>query len=91
MNILDLLTLLSYVALNIDIVLQIRRIYQTKSSHDLSLFGLTIRYVAILVILIKFVSLSDVSLVIGQGLITVTFTAYFALAVLYFLRRKKHK
>ena len=89
MNILDFLTLLSYVALNIDIVLQIRRIYQTKSSYDLSLFGLTIRYVAILIILVKFVSLGDVSLVIGQGLITITFTAYFVLAVLYFLRRKR--
>jgi hypothetical protein len=34
MTILDLLTLLSYIALNVDILFQIQRIYQTKSSRD---------------------------------------------------------
>ncbi len=89
MNILDILTLLSYIALNVDIILQIRRIYETKSSHDLSLLGLVIRYIAILVILIKFVSLDDLPLIIGQGLIAATFTIYFAFAVMYFLHRQR--
>ena len=89
MNLLDILTVLSYVALNIDILLQISRIYKTKSSKDLSLLGMSIRYLAILIVLIKFVSLSDVSLIIGQALITLTFTVYFVLAVVYFRRRKK--
>ncbi|OVE79568.1 hypothetical protein BVY00_00040 [bacterium G20] len=89
MSTLDWFTLLSYVALNIDVVFQIRRIYQTKSSSDLSLTGMFIRCAAIVVILIKFISLSDLSLTIGQALITVTFTIYFMLAVLYFMQRKK--
>jgi uncharacterized protein with PQ loop repeat len=89
MHILDVLTILSYLALNIDIILQIKRIYKTKSSEDLSLSGMTIRYVAILVILIKFVSLSDMPLMIGQGIIAVTFTIYFVLAMLYFWHRHK--
>lgn len=87
MTLLDLLTLLSYIALNVDILLQIKRIYHTKSSRDLSLFGLSIRYAAILIILIKFISLSDLPLIIGQGLIALTFTTYFALAVYYFANR----
>lgn len=89
MSILDVLTLLSYVALNIDIVLQIKRIYRTKSSEDLSLLGMTIRYAAIVILLVKFVSLSDLPLMIGQGIIAVTFTIYFVLAVFYFRYRKK--
>ena len=77
MNLLDILTIISYVALNVDILFQIKQIYTTKSSRDVSLIGLTIRYVAILVILIKFVSLSDIPQMIGQSLIVITFTTYF--------------
>ena len=84
---LDLLTLLSYIALNVDIVFQIKRIYQTKSSRDLSLTGMSIRYAAILIIMIKFVNISDVPLIIGQGLIALTFSTYFALALYYFAKR----
>ena len=81
MTILDLLTLLSYIALNVDILFQIKRIYETKSSRDLSIVGMSIRYVAILIILIKFMRISDVPLIIGQGLIVLTFTTYLVLAL----------
>jgi uncharacterized protein with PQ loop repeat len=84
MTLLDLLTLLSYIALNVDILFQIKRIYRTKSSHDLSLTGMSIRYAAILIILIKFINISDLPLIIGQGLIALTFTTYFALALYFF-------
>ena len=87
MALLDLLTLLSYIALNVDIVLQIRRIYHTKSSRDLSLFGMSVRYAAIRIVLFKFISLSDAPLILGQGLIVLTFTTYFALALYYFANR----
>ena len=90
MTLLDLLTLLSYIALNVDIIFQIRRIYQTKSSRDLSLVGMSIRYAAILIILFKFISISDLPLIIGQGLIVITFTTYIALAVYYFGNRNAH-
>ena len=89
MSSLDELTLISYIALNIDVALQIKRIYKTKSSQDLSLLGMTIRGIAILVILIKFISLKDAALIIGQALIAATFAAYFILALSYFLYRNK--
>lgn len=88
MPLLDILTILSYVALNIDIIFQILRIWRTKSSNDISLIGLTIRYVAVLVILFKFMSLSDLPLIIGQSLITVTITLYLLLAISYRMRRR---
>ena len=83
MNTLDALTILSYLALVADIFFQVGKIYTTKSSEDLSLLGMSIRYVAILVIFIKFFSLSDLPLIVGQGLIGGAFTAYFMLAVYY--------
>ncbi len=89
MSSLDIFTILSYIGLNVDILFQVRRIYKTKSSRDISLFGLSIRYTAILIILIKFISLSDIALIIGQGLILITFTSYFMLALFYFVKRKR--
>jgi hypothetical protein len=50
---------------------------------------MSVRYAAILIILIKFITLSDVPLIIGQGLIVLTFTTYFALALYYFVARKQ--
>jgi len=88
MDILDWLTLLSYVALNIDIVLQIKRIYHRKSSEDLSLLGMTIRYIAILIIVFKFAAIGDIALIIGQGIAVVTFGTYFTLALIYYRRWK---
>jgi hypothetical protein len=90
MTLLDTLTLLSYIALNIDILFQIKRIYKTKSSRDLSLLGMSIRYAAILIILVKFISISDLPLIIGQALITLTFTTYFVVAVYYFANPNGH-
>lgn len=89
MNLLDWLTLVSYLALNVDIILETFRIYRTKSSNDLSIFGMTIRFAAIVIILGKFISVNDMSLIIGQALATLTFGAYFALALAYLKHGKK--
>jgi uncharacterized protein with PQ loop repeat len=91
MTVLDWLTLISYIALNIDIVLQIGRIYRRKSSEDLSLVGMTIRYIAILIIAVKFFSLDDLPLMIGQGLVVATFGTYFVLSLVYFRHRRANK
>ena len=48
---------------------KVKHRYRTKSSHHLSLVGMSIRYAAILIILIKFITISDVPLIIGEGLI----------------------
>lgn len=89
MNLLDILTIASYIALNVDVIFQIGKIHETKSCEDVSLIGLSIRYAAILIILIKFVTLSELPLILGQVLLTVTFTLYFALAIHYFAKCNK--
>ena len=88
MSLLDWATLLSYVALNIDIFLEIKKIYKTKSSKDLSLVGMTIRLAALIILVVKFVSLRDLSLIIGQGLMALTFTIYLVMAISYFRHRR---
>ena len=70
-------------ALNIDLALQTLRVYKNKSSKDLSLLGMCIRYIAILIILYKFITLSDIALIIGQGLISLIFFIYLWLALRY--------
>ena len=89
MTLLDFLTILSYLALNVDILFQIKQVYKNRSSEDVSLTGLIVRYVAILVILVKFISLSEIPLIIGQGFIVITFTTYLILAVYYFIHHKR--
>jgi hypothetical protein len=48
---------------------------------------MTIRYAAILIIMIKFINISDAPLIIGQRLIVLTFSTYFALALFYLAKR----
>ena len=91
MDLLDCLTLGAYIALNVDLILQTRRIYQTKSSNDLSIIGLCIRYVVVFIVLAKFISLGDREIVFGQALIVLTFTAYFFLAIYYTRHRKQYR
>lgn len=89
MDFLNFLTLLSYVALNVDILLQLRRIHLVNDVRDISLAGALIRYVAIWIILYKLICVGDVYLIIGQALITIIFTGY--LLVLLAYRKKPTK
>lgn len=87
MNLLDFATIVSYVALNVDLLLEIAKIRKNKSSRDVSLPGLSIRYAAVLIIFIKFASLSDVPLIIGQGCIALSMTLYLIFVFKYAKRR----
>lgn len=89
MEIINLLTGLSYLALIIDVLLQIRRIHYTKSSHDISLTGIFFRLVASLVIMVKLISIKDIPLLVGQGLFVITFIAYFYLTIIHVKHRRK--
>lgn len=83
MALLDLLTLLSYAALNFDIILQIKQLRRTKSAKDLSILGLSVRFAAIIIILIKLVAIADRILIIGQVLILMIFSIYYLYALSY--------
>ncbi len=83
MSILDILTVFSYIALCADVLFQIARIHKTKSARDVSLIGASIRFVAIVIILIKFLSLNDWPLIIGQLLVFTSFLIYIFLVLVY--------
>lgn len=80
---LDLATLFSLLALNIDIALQNRRVFMRKSSKDISIIGLLVRYMAIFVLLIKYVTLDDIVLIVGQAIIAMNVTLYLVLVYKY--------
>lgn len=83
MELLDFITLLSFFALTADILFQIRNIYTRHSSGDISLIGISIRYVAILIIFYKFYTLAEWPLMIGQGMLAIVFSLYLILAFHY--------
>jgi len=91
MNLLDLLTLLSFIGLNIDVLLQARKIREVKSSEDISITGLMIRFVAIIIILYKLIRVGDLALILGQALLVITFTSYMVLVFSYLPKRRKQK
>jgi hypothetical protein len=91
MNLLDAITLLAYVGLNADIILQVRKLRSVRSSLDISITGLTIRMVAILIILYKLICVGDTSLIVGQTLMALTFVFYFILAIRYLPKPKKRR
>lgn len=91
MNLLDFLTLLSFIGLNVDVLLQARKIRAIKSSDEISILGLMVRFVAIFVILYKLICIGDLALIVGQGLLAITFTSYMVLVFSYLPKAKKRK
>lgn len=91
MNLLDFLTLMSFIGLNIDVLLQAHKIRQVKSSEDISMSGLVVRFVAIFIILYKMLCVGDLALIVGQALLAITFTSYMILVFSYMPKTKKSK
>lgn len=89
MNLLDFLTLLSFIGLNVDVILQARKIREIKSSEEISIPGLMVRFVAIFVILYKLICVGDMALIFGQALLALTFTSYMFLVFSYLPKAKK--
>lgn len=76
-------TLLSYIAFSTDLLLQIARIYRRKSSSDVSWKGIVFRLSGSLIILIKFLTLKDTYLIVGQIIFTLTVVTYLVMAIYY--------
>lgn len=91
MNLLDILTILSYFGLTTDILLQAHRIRTTKSSEDVSVVGLSVRFFAIFFILYKLLLVGDIALIVGQSMIAITFTSYLFFVISYMPKAKKRR
>ena len=83
MTTIDYLTLAAYAALNIDVIAQTVHIFRRKSSLDISIYGVILRFVAITIIWLKLNQLGDISVLIGHSFVLITFTAYI-IAIIYF-------
>lgn len=80
-NILDYSLILAYVAIITDISMQIARIYKRKSAADISILGTTVRFLATLVFLTKYVTIQDPFLTVGQSVFSVLLLAYLVLII----------
>jgi len=88
----NILTIAAIAAVIIDLLFQIGKVLGRHSSLDVSPFGVTIRTIAASALIVKFVTLHDVVLTLGQAIMSLTLITYMVLVYRYHrLRRYKHK
>ncbi|MFA5926048.1 MAG: hypothetical protein WC831_03870 [Parcubacteria group bacterium] len=75
--------LIAFSFFTIDIVVQIFHIHKIKSSRDISIKGSVIRAVAAYILLVKYYSVNDIFLEIGQTVFTLSLTAYLLMMIYY--------
>ncbi|RJO59970.1 PQ-loop repeat-containing protein [candidate division WS5 bacterium] len=76
-------SILAYIAFSVDLLMQILKIHKRKSSDDVSPWGVGTRLVGSTALFVKFFTVQDPFLIIGQGLFSLTILAYL-LTVVYF-------
>jgi len=73
----DWLSLLALFAVSIGVLMQWRKIYITRSVHDIETKEVFIRFFITLILLVKIFLLKDVYLIIGQTALALSLTVYF--------------
>lgn len=81
--ILNYATIIAYIAFSLDVIFQIRRVYKRKSSLDVSWRGIGIRLIGSSVIFIKFLSVGDRALLIGQSIFVTVVVIYLIMAIYF--------
>ena len=75
-SILDYSLIIAYIAIITDISMQITRIWKRRSAHEISILGTTIRLLATMVFLTKYVVIQDPYLTVGQSVFMVLLCFY---------------
>jgi hypothetical protein len=88
-ELINLLVIVSFVALNLDVLLQNYRLYQIRESVDISLSGVALRLFAVIVLATKFHLLDEGALFAGQSLLAVNVAVYLALVTRYRYKKKR--
>lgn len=83
-------TLIAFIFFSTDILVQIIHIYSRKSTKDISIKGSIIRVIAAYILLIKYYSVNDSYLEIGQTVFTCVLTVYL-LMMIYYRKNPKPK
>ena len=89
MELINLLVIVSFVALNLDVLLQNYRLYQINESVDISLYGVALRLFAVIVLATKFYLLDERALFVGQLILAGNVTVYLVLVTRYRNKKKR--
>ncbi len=75
-SIIDYSLIIAYMAIITDISLQISRIWKHRSAQEISILGTTVRLLATMVFLTKYVMIQDIYLTVGQAIFMVLLGSY---------------
>ena len=76
-------TLIAFGAFITDNSIQSYRLITRKHSDDVSIRGESIRVMAVILLFIKFLTTSDLYLIIGQGIFMISLIIYYGLLIKY--------
>ena len=82
-SVLNTVTLFAYMALVVDFMLQIHRVWERKHSRDVSIPGVVVRTFAAMVLLAKMFVVADGVLIVGQSAMVILLIVYLGLLVKY--------
>lgn len=89
MELINLLVIISFAALNLDVLLQNYRLYRIHESVDISLTGVVLRLFAVIVLAAKFYILGEAALFTGQAILVINVLAYLVLVTRYHFKKKR--
>ncbi len=76
-------TLVAFVGYSSGLAVQIRKLIKRKSSEDISMWEISLRYISGILLLIKVISLRDMFLIGGQGAFSLLFSVHVFLVIKY--------
>lgn len=82
-SLLNILTVIAYVAFATDVFLEIRKVRLRKHSADVSVVGITIRTCAAFIIMWKLLMVGDNVLIFGHSIMVVLLCVYVAFVYRY--------
>lgn len=74
---------IAFVILSGGVLLQTKKTYHTKSVKDISAAEVALRFVASIILLLKFFYTADSYLIVGQAIFTLIYLGYFLLVLKY--------
>lgn len=89
MDVINILVVVSFVALNLDVLLQNYRLFEIRESVDISLSGVALRLLAVVILAAKFYMLDEGALFIGQTVLGLNVAVYLVLVTRYRYKKKR--
>ena len=83
MSTIDILTIIAYIGLCFNNILQIVHVIRRHSSLDISIVGELIRLFAVVIIWYKLLLVNDFAIFLGHTLIATTFLLYLIIIIYY--------